>query len=59
MNVLYDLENDPYEMHNLLGSNPDAKTYEEQAEYMKSLLVSWLEKVNSPHLDSVKKRPGL
>ncbi len=56
MNVLYDLKNDPYEMNNLLGKNPDRQRYVKQGEKMKALLIQWLKKVNSPHLEEVKKR---
>jgi arylsulfatase A-like enzyme len=56
MNVLYDLQNDPYEMNNLLGCNPDKKKYAPQGMVMKEQLVLWLEKVGSQCIDDVKKR---
>ena len=56
MNVLYDLKEDPYEMNNLLGNNPKAAKNRKQAEFMKGLLVQWLEKTGSPHLAEVKQR---
>jgi len=56
MNVLYDLKRDPHEMNNLLGRNPDKKRHAAQGEKMKALLVEWLEKVDSPHVEEVKKR---
>jgi arylsulfatase A-like enzyme len=59
MNVLYDLKNDPHEMNNLLGKNPEKEKYRKQAEYMKGLLIEWLEKTNSPHLDEVRKRSAI
>lgn len=59
MNVLYDLKNDPFEMDNLLGKNPDAENHRKQAEFMKDLLVQWLEKTKSPHLEAVKKRDAV
>jgi len=59
MNVLYDLENDPHEMNNLLGKNPKAGQYRKQAEHMKSLLVQWLKATDSPHLAEVKKRDAV
>jgi len=59
MNVLYDLENDPHEMNNLLGNNPKAEDYRKQAEYVKTLLVKWLEETNSPHLTEVQKRDAV
>jgi arylsulfatase A-like enzyme len=59
MNVLYDLENDPHELHNLLGNNPGAEDHRRQAEYMKQLLVRWLEQTSSPHLAEVRKRDAV
>jgi len=59
MNVLYNLKKDPYEMNNLLGNNPKARKYKKQAEYMKSLLVQWLVKTDSPHLSEVRKRDAV
>ncbi len=59
MNVLYDLKKDPHEMNNLLGKNPKAKKHRKQAEYMKGLLVQWLEKTNSPHLEEVVARDAV
>jgi len=50
VDALYDLENDPLEMQNVIGQNPD------QAQALKDRLVSWLEKVGSPHLDGVQAR---
>lgn len=59
MNVLYDLKNDPHEMNNLLGKKPKAEKCRKQAEYMKGLLVQWLESTGSPHLEEVKKRDAV
>lgn len=55
-NVLYDLEKDPHEMNNLLGKNPDRQRYVRQGEKKKALLIEWLEKVDSPHLEEVRNR---
>jgi arylsulfatase A-like enzyme len=54
--VLYDLKNDPQEMNNLLGSNPDRFKYKEKAEELRSKLVSYLNEVNSPLTKGVEKR---
>jgi len=54
--ALYDLNNDPYETNNLLGSNPDRLKHKETAEKLRSKLVAYLEKVNSPIADGVEKR---
>ena len=48
---LYDLGNDPHEMTNLLGYNPNRDQYRAVAEKMKGRLVQWLEKVNPPILN--------
>jgi arylsulfatase A-like enzyme len=53
MNVLYDLENDPHEVNNLLGKNPDRQRYVQQGEKMKAMLIEWLQQVDSPHLEEV------
>lgn len=54
--VLYDLKNDPYEMNNLLGSNPERFKYKETAEELRSKLVGYLKDVNSPLTKGVEKR---
>lgn len=59
MNVLYDLQKDPHELDNLLGGNPQAETYRKQAEYMRGLLVRWLEETRSPHVDEVRRRDAV
>lgn len=56
---LYDLENDPNEVTNLIGRNPNRETYRAEAERMKGLLVAWLTRVNSPYLEGVKARPAI
>ena len=56
INVLYNLKNDPYEMKNLLGSNPDRKKYVEKANELRSDLLSWLKQHKSKHYEGVKNR---
>ncbi len=56
MNVLYDLENDPHEVNNLLGKNPDRERHVQQGEAMRALLIEWLRQVDSPHLEEVRSR---
>lgn len=56
INAMYDLNTDPYEMNNLLGSNPDAIQYLEKAEDLRNSLLEWLEKNNSEHYDGVAAR---
>ncbi len=55
--ALYDLENDPHELTNLLGYNPDRDQHRAVAEEMKGRLVQWLKKVKSPYLEQVEQRP--
>lgn len=57
LDALYDLKNDPHELTNLLGRNPDREKYRAEAERLKKLLVAWLERVQSPCLEPVKARP--
>ena len=54
--ALYNLTDDPHEMNNLLGSNPDRFKYREIAEELRSKLVAYLEEVNSPLAEGVGKR---
>lgn len=54
--VLFDLENDPHEMNNLLGSNPKRFEYKDKAEELRSKLVSYLNDQNSPIAVGVEKR---
>ena len=56
INAMYDLGNDPHEINNLLGSNPERDLYEERAEELRSCLLEWLEKNNSKHYKGVKER---
>ncbi|MEX0988483.1 MAG: sulfatase-like hydrolase/transferase [Bacteroidales bacterium] len=56
INAMYDLNTDPHEMNNLLGSNPDAAQYLEKAEDLRASLLEWLEKNNSEHYDGVAGR---
>lgn len=54
--VLFDLENDPYEMNNLLGTNPERFKYKETAEELRSKLVAYLKDVNYAQLDGIEQR---
>jgi len=56
LNAIYDLSNDPHEMNNLLGSNPERELYEERAEELRSCLLKWLGKNNSKHYKGVEER---
>mgnify|MGYP000949760285 FL=1 len=56
LNVLFNLNDDPQEINNLLGKNPDRKKYNEKAEELRANLLDWLKKNNSKHYDGVSKR---
>ena len=57
LDALYDLKNDPNEITNLIGINPDREKHRAEAERMKNLLVAWLTRIKSPYLEGVKARP--
>ena len=44
---------------NLIGKNPQREQYRTEVTRMKGLLVEWLIRVKSPHLESVRARPIL
>jgi hypothetical protein len=54
--ALYNLLDDPHEMNNLLGTNPDRFKYRGIAEELRSKLVAYLKDVNSPLAEGVEKR---
>jgi arylsulfatase A-like enzyme len=54
--ALFDLKNDPYEMNNLLGTNPERFKYKEIAETLRSWLVGYLNDVSSPLAKGVDER---
>ena len=56
INAMYNLNEDPTEMNNLLGSNPDKAKYEDKAEELRSGLLEWLKKNKSIHFHGVKAR---
>jgi arylsulfatase A-like enzyme len=57
LDALYDLQNDPSELNNLIGRNARAEQHRTEVVRMKGLLVEWLTRVQSPNLESVKARP--
>ena len=59
VDALYDLQSDPYELHNLIASDADPEKSRAEGERMKSLLITWLDRVKSPYLEEVKARPIL
>ena len=56
INAMYDMNTDPYEMNNLLGSNPDRAQYLDKAEDLRASLLEWLDERNSIHYYSVSRR---
>ena len=56
INAMYDMKNDPYEINNLTGRNPDKLKYAEKAEDLRKSLLKWLKKNKSVHFDGVQKR---
>jgi arylsulfatase A-like enzyme len=54
--ALYDLQNDPLELNNLLGTNPERFKYKEIAEGLRSKLVGYLKDVNYPLVRGVEER---
>lgn len=56
INAMYDLNNDPHEMNNLLGSNPNRAAYQDEAEELRECLLEWLAARNSVHYYSVSQR---
>ena len=54
--VLYDLKNDPDELNNLLGSNPDRFKYDERVENLRSKLLTYLDDVNYPLIEGIQQR---
>jgi arylsulfatase A-like enzyme len=56
INAMYNLNEDPHEMKNLLGKNPNRADYKEKAEELRGYLLEWLKKNNSKRYKGVKKR---
>ncbi len=54
--VLYDLKNDPFEMNNLIGTNPKRLEYKKISEELRIKLVNYLKDVNSPIVKGVEER---
>lgn len=53
IDALYNLKTDPYEMDNLLGSNPDKKQYTQIVNELHADLANWLKIHKSKHYDGV------
>ena len=59
IDCLFNLEDDPHEMTNLIGLNPDKVRYRDVAERMKKLLMAYMEEVRHPFLDDVSRKPAV
>jgi arylsulfatase A-like enzyme len=56
IDALYNLKDDPYEMTNLLGSNPEKKKYTPIVNELHTDLVNWLKDNKSVHYEGVRTR---
>ncbi|HET8828809.1 MAG TPA: sulfatase/phosphatase domain-containing protein, partial [Pelobium sp.] len=56
IDVLYNLKEDPHEMNNLIGNNPDRKKYTAKVAELKTDLLQWLKEHDSKHYEGVKER---
>ncbi|WP_281614995.1 sulfatase-like hydrolase/transferase [Flammeovirga sp. SubArs3] len=56
LDVLYNLNEDPNEVNNLLGKNPEQAKYSDKVEELRADLLSWLKKNNSKHYNGVRDR---
>jgi arylsulfatase A-like enzyme len=56
INALYDLKNDPHEMNNLIGKNPNRGRYAKKTEELRTCLLEWLKKNGSSHYEGVGER---
>jgi arylsulfatase A-like enzyme len=54
--ALFDLKNDPYEMNNLLGTNPERFAYKKTTEELRSKLAGYLKDVNYPLVKGIEER---
>jgi arylsulfatase A-like enzyme len=56
INALYNLNDDPHEMNNLIGNNQERHKYTAKTEELRKCLLEWLKKNKSKHIEGVKKR---
>ncbi len=54
--ALFDLKNDPYEVNNLLGLNPERFKYKQVVEELRTKLTGYLNDVNSPLTKGIASR---
>jgi hypothetical protein len=53
---MYHLTEDPHEMNNLLGKNPERRKYKQKVEELRTNFLEWLKKNDSKHYLGVSKR---
>lgn len=56
INALYNLNDDPYEMNNLMGNNPNKGNYTQKINELHTDLLTWMKKNNSKKYDGVRNR---
>ncbi|WP_281614961.1 sulfatase-like hydrolase/transferase [Flammeovirga sp. SubArs3] len=56
LNALYNLNDDPLEMKNLLGTNPNRFSYKSQVDRLQGYLVEWLENTGSSRANIIKNK---
>ncbi|NME72083.1 sulfatase-like hydrolase/transferase [Flammeovirga aprica JL-4] len=56
LNALYNLNDDPLEMKNLLGTNPNRFSYKSQVERLQGYLIEWLENTGSSRANIIKNK---
>ncbi|MHC4248757.1 MAG: sulfatase-like hydrolase/transferase [Planctomycetota bacterium] len=59
IDCLFNLQDDPHEMQNLIGRNPDKARHRDVAERMKKLLLGYMEEVRHPKIDEVARKPAV
>lgn len=50
------LNEDPHEVNNQLGNNPDKETYGKKVEELRTVLLAWMKRTGSSHIEGVKNR---
>jgi len=53
ISALYNLKNDPLEMTNLIGSNPDKAKYEKIAQELRQTLKEWMIQTKTPYISEL------
>ncbi len=59
IDCLFNLKDDPHEMTNLIGLNPQKARYRDVAERMRKLLLEYMEEIGHPLVDQVSRKPAV